>query len=120
MLHSTKLWLKGKKQLYWGLEGMLLIPPVVFWLGVAQWILFRSDSLLLLLVGKPQTAFEPVRSIFVTMICPILAIVLSVIHLKEKKEEDEIGRVLSQAIIVGCILSMTVVVGYLFLENFKR
>lgn len=109
--------MRRNHELFWILEVLLLTPVALFWTGVISIAVSHSDKLFLAVVGQP---FEPMRSILVTMICPIAAGWLAHKYISENKKEKGASLKVARIIMLISITSVILVFVYLYGENRPR
>ena len=107
--------LSKRDQLYLGSMVLLLVPPVLFSLGVARGIFWHDDSLTFSLLGRPGN--DEWRSLLFVLIMPIVAALSSVYYLIKYPSVHRSTRALSWCVLVGCCVFLAAVLGYLVLEN---
>ncbi len=97
------------------LEFIILIPSILFILGVLQWFIFRSSFLLLTVT--PNKAL--LQNILVTIVSPFAGGFLAYHYLERYKPKGYIA-LKAKGIIFYSIMQIGLVLTYLVLENFPH
>ena len=108
--------LNKRDQSYLAGVAMLLLPPLLFSLGVARGIFWRDDTLTFAVVGSPGS--DALRSFLFVLACPTLAALISFYYLIKHPSVHAPLRRLSLVTLIGSLLFVIAMVAYLLLENF--
>jgi hypothetical protein len=120
-VYNLSMWqevrqLNRRDQSYLAGVTMLLLPPLLFSLGVARGIFWRDDALTFAVVGSPGN--DVLRSFLFVLACPTLAAFISFYYLIKHPSVHAPLRRLSIVTLAGCLLFVVAMVIYLLLENF--